>query len=153
MPDVFTPEKRSEVMSLIRSTGNKDTEVRFMQLLRAAGVRGWLRHAVVSVPDTSRGARRALLKVRPDFVFWRRRLAVFVDGCFWHGCPRCYVRPRQNRQFWDAKVQGNQARDRKVTRQLKKAGWRVLRLWECALTPRQVTRTMGRVHRALADQE
>lgn len=149
MPDVFTPEKRSQVMSLIRSTGNKDTELRLMLLLRAAGIKGWRRHAPVTVPDTSRHAARPLLKVKPDFVFWRLRVAVFVDGCFWHGCPRCYVRPKQNRKFWDAKVTANRARDTKVTRQLRKAGWRVLRLWECALTAKQANRTMGRLGRML----
>lgn len=149
MPDVFTPEKRSQVMSLIRSTGNKDTELRLMLLLRAAGIRGWRRHALVTVPDTSRNAVRPVLKVKPDFVFWRLRVAVFVDGCFWHGCPRCYVRPKQNRKFWDTKVAANRVRDTKVTRQLRKAGWRVLRLWECALAAKQVNRTMGRLGRML----
>ncbi|WP_009965988.1 very short patch repair endonuclease [Verrucomicrobium spinosum] len=149
MPDVFTPEKRSQVMSLIRSTGNKDTELRLMLLLRAAGIKGWRRHALVTVPDTSRGATRPVLKVKPDFVFWKLRVAVFVDGCFWHGCPRCYVRPKQNRKFWDTKVTANRARDEKVTRQLRKAGWRVLRLWECALAAKQVNRTMGRLGRML----
>jgi DNA mismatch endonuclease (patch repair protein) len=137
-------------MSLIRSTGNKETELRLMLLLRAAGIKGWRRHAAVSVPDSSRGAVRPVLKVKPDFVFWKARVAVFVDGCFWHGCPRCYVRPKQNRKFWDAKMQRNQARDRKVTRVLRRAGWRVLRIWQCSLTPKLATRTLSRVARALA---
>ncbi|WP_050023291.1 very short patch repair endonuclease [Verrucomicrobium sp. BvORR034] len=149
MPDVFTPEKRSQVMSLIRSTGNKDTELRLMLLLRAAGIKGWRRHALITVPDTSRHATRPMLKVKPDFVFWKLRVAVFVDGCFWHGCPRCYVRPKQNRKFWDTKVVANRARDTKVTRQLRKANWRVLRLWECTLTAKHVNRTMGRLNRML----
>ena len=136
-------------MSAIRSTGNKDTELRLMLLLRTAGIRGWRRHAMVTVPDTSRGAVRPVLKVKPDFVFWKMRVAIFVDGCFWHGCPRCYVRPKQNRKFWDNKVLYNRARDLRVTKALRKAGWRVLRLWECSLTSRQVNRTMGRIGRVL----
>ena len=72
-------------------------------------------------------------KVKPDFVFPRERVAVFVDGCFWHGCPRCYTRPKSNRKFWDAKVARNQARDRRVTRQLRADGWSVCRIWECRL--------------------
>ena len=66
----------------------------------------------------------------PDFVFSRARAAVFVDGCFWHGCSRCYRRPHSNQAYWDSKVLQNRIRDRKVTRQLKRDGWRVLRFWE-----------------------
>ena len=152
MADIFTPEKRSQVMASIRSTGNMDTELKLMQLLREAGIRGWRRHAqiVIRHKPAIRGAKaETRLKVRPDFVFWRARLAVFVDGCFWHGCPRHGTQPKQNGEFWLAKIQRNQKRDRKVVRELKKADWRVLRIWSCALAPRLVMRSLGRVQRAL----
>jgi DNA mismatch endonuclease (patch repair protein) len=133
MPDVFTPEKRSEVMSRIRSHGNKDTELALAALMRAAGITGW--------------RRRQKLPGRPDFVFRRERVCVFVDGCFWHGCPAHYRRPKSNRAFWDAKIARNRARDRKVSRELRAAGWSVLRVWEHSLkNPGPV---LARLRRAL----
>ena len=87
---------------------------------------------------------------KPDFVIRRERLVVFVDGCFWHGCPLHYTRPKTRREFWEAKIAGNRARDRRIDRALRTAGWRVLHLWEHALQPRQLSRTLGRVRRAVA---
>jgi DNA mismatch endonuclease Vsr len=75
VPDIFTREARSNLMSRIRSRGNHTTELRLAELMRAAGVRGWRRH--LPLPGS------------PDFAFPRVRLCVFVHGCFWHGCPRC----------------------------------------------------------------
>src|SRR3954453_21090414 len=110
----YSQSKRSLVMAAIRSRGNKDTELKLAAILRANRITGWRRHQP--------------LPGRPDFVFRKERLAIFVDGCFWHGCARCYRRPSSNRVYWDAKVQRNRARDREVTRELKKRGWRVLRI-------------------------
>ena len=67
---------------------------------------------------------------RPDLVFLRRRLAVFVDGCFWHGCPDHYVRPRTQTEFWSHKLASNVERDRRQTLELEGLGWAVLRVWE-----------------------
>jgi len=67
---------------------------------------------------------------RPDIVFPSRRLAIFVDGCFWHGCPLHYVRPRSRSDFWDEKLRTNTARDRLQTRRLLENGWSILRIWE-----------------------
>ena len=136
MPDVFTKAKRSEVMSRIRSRGNRATELRLITLMREHGITGWRRNANVFG--------------KPDFVFPAAKLAVFVDGCFWHGCPRHATMPCANRAFWEAKLARNAARDRTVTRTLRKAGWRVLRVWECALTRKRSARTAARVTRALA---
>jgi DNA mismatch endonuclease, patch repair protein len=69
----------------------------------------------------------------PDVVFTRQRVAVFVDGCFWHGCPEHYVRPRSRNYFWDAKLKENVERDRSQTLQLERAGWHVIRVWEHAV--------------------
>lgn len=63
-------------------------------------------------------------------MFLKARLAVFVDGCFWHGCPEHGVLPKSNRPFWQSKLQGNQLRDRKNVRILKELGWKVVRIWE-----------------------
>jgi len=87
--------------------------------------------------------------VRPDFVFRELRVAVFVDGCFWHGCPRCYIRPGQNRKFWDAKHATNKERDRKVNRALKAAGWTVLRLWEHELALKRRKGLLRKLERVL----
>jgi len=119
MPDVFTPEKRSAVMACIRSHGNKGTELVLVALMREAGITGW--------------RRRQKLPGSPDFVFRRERVCVFVDGCFWHGCPTHYRRPKTKRKFWDAKIARNWSRDRKVARLLRAAGWTVLRIWEHSL--------------------
>lgn len=145
MADVFTQTKRSEVMSLIRSQGNMATELRLVKLMREHRITGWRRQVVLLVRPSTTGR----IKVRPDFVFRRERVAVFVDGCYWHGCPRHYRRPKSNRKFWDAKIERNQTRDRLVTRAMRKAGWKVLRIWECALTKNKAGRALSRLRRAL----
>lgn len=116
MVDVFTTAKRSEVMSKIRSRGNRETELRLASLFRRHHIHGWRRH----LPLTG----------RPDFAFKRQRIAVFVDGCFWHCCPKCGNMPANNREFWSKKLAANKRRDRKVNRLLSVEGWRVLRVWE-----------------------
>jgi DNA mismatch endonuclease (patch repair protein) len=112
--------RRGQLMSHVRSTGNQTTEKRLASLLRAAGLAGWRRHQ--------------LLPGRPDFVWARVKLAVFVDGCFWHGhhCGR-NLTPRTNAKAWREKLKANQARDRQATRRLRKGGWSVIRVWECQL--------------------
>jgi DNA mismatch endonuclease, patch repair protein len=103
-------------MSRIRSRNNKDTELLFASLLRKYHISGWRRH----LP----------LAGRPDFAFRRERVAVFIDGCFWHCCPKCGNTPANNAAFWKHKLQGNKLRDKRVTRQLRADGWQVLRIWE-----------------------
>lgn len=70
---------------------------------------------------------------KPDFIFSKFRLAIFVDGCFWHGCPKHATKPKNNREFWLRKLSANKRRDKLVTRTLRKTGWRVIRIWGCAL--------------------
>jgi len=119
MADWLSREQRSRNMASIRSKGNATTEYAFLRLLRAAKISGWRRH-----PN---------LPGKPDFVFPSRRLAVFVDGCFWHGCPRCYRLPEDNRSYWQAKVRSNRLRDRRRSRELRSLNWKVLRIWEHSL--------------------
>jgi DNA mismatch endonuclease, patch repair protein len=116
MSDVFTKEKRSEVMSRIRGKGNKDTELAMILILRRFHISGWRRNQV--------------LFGKPDFVFPKQRIALFIDGCFWHGCPLHSNMPKNNQEFWAKKLQGNKVRDRLVTRTLRKLGWKVIRVWE-----------------------
>lgn len=134
MPDVFTKAKRSEVMSRIRGSGNKATELALAKLFRQNRIAGWRRHQKVFG--------------RPDFAFREKRLAVFVDGCFWHGCPRHCKIPAGNRAFWEKKLSANRERDRHVNRELRKLGWRVIRIWEHDLARRADT-CIGKIRSAL----
>lgn len=68
--------------------------------------------------------------IRPDLVFLRQKISIFIDGCFWHGCPEHYVRPRSRPEFWGKKLRGNIERDRRQTKMLEDSGWIVLRFWE-----------------------
>src|SRR5580700_1063132 len=102
MPGVFNKEKRSKVMAAIRSRGNKDTELKLASIMRAKRITGW--------------RRNERLTGQPDFVFRRERLALFVDGCFWHGCPKHLRMPRSNEKYWRQKLARNQRRDGIVTR-------------------------------------
>ncbi len=119
MADVYSREQRSKVMATVRSTGNKVTEMRIIVVFRAAGITGW--------------RRRQPVFGRPDFVFPKEKVALFVDGCFWHGCPKHYTIPVQNGEFWRGKKLRNMKRDRLVTRTLTAQGWKVVRVWEHAL--------------------
>jgi DNA mismatch endonuclease (patch repair protein) len=134
MADVFPARKRSEIMSKVKGRGNAATELRLIEVFRDSRIRGWRRHATIF------GS--------PDFVFPVERLAVFVDGCFWHCCPvHCSI-PKTNRSFWIGKLGRNQERDRLVRSTLEQTGWRVLRIWQHEL--RSSAKVARRVTRALA---
>lgn len=107
-------------MARVRGSRNLTTELRFIALIRAARLRGW--------------RRNYRLLGKPDFVFREAQLAVFVDGCFWHGhgCNR-NLSPKGNAAYWRDKILRNRLRDEQVTRALRKSGWRVARFWECTL--------------------
>jgi DNA mismatch endonuclease (patch repair protein) len=146
MADIYTRAERSALMAKVRGRGNVTTEQALAKLLRAAGWSGWRRQQVVR----GRAAGGERFQVRPDFVFPVRRLAVFVDGCFWHGCPRHGTRPRGHAAFWRAKFRRNRARDRRDTRRLRRAGWQVLRLWEHDLKPKSRPALLARLRRVFA---
>ena len=116
--DTFDTVTRSRIMSRNRSRGSKSTEWKFRSLLMRSGIRGW------------RLGHGSGLTGSPDIVFTRRRLAVFLDGCFWHGCRRCRSIPTTNRAFWMNKIGKNRKRDKKVQRALHEKGWNVVRIWE-----------------------
>jgi len=134
MPDVFTKKKRSEVMSRIRGRGNKETELALAKLMRRNRITGWRRNQPVFG--------------KPDFIFRRVRLALFVDGCFWHACPKHSNLPVNNRPFWRRKLSSNKKRDLLVIRTLRKTGWTVLRIWEHELTRKNQPLLLRRLHRA-----
>lgn len=124
MVDIFTKAKRSEVMSRIRGHGNKDTELAFIKLLRYHHIFGWRRNQIFFG--------------KPDFIFPSYNVAVFIDGCFWHGCPKHSTQPKSNRLFWERKLSNNRNRDKLVNRELRKRGWRVIRIWEHDLKKRSL---------------
>ena len=135
MADVWTKKKRSEVMSLVRGHGNKDTELVLVSLFRQNGITGWRRNQPVFG--------------KPDFVFRQARLALFVDGCFWHGCPKHGRQPKSNCAFWRRKLFTNKLRDNLVNRMLRRTGWRVLRIWEHDLSRKRKARIVCRIKTAL----
>lgn len=119
--DPLTTEERSLRMSKVRSSRNRSTEMRVAAILIRLGVRGWRKH-----PSEVPG--------KPDFLFTAERIAVFVDGCFWHSCPRCRRNlPISRRDFWKSKIDGNRRRDARVRAQLRSQGYHVIRIWEHSL--------------------
>jgi DNA mismatch endonuclease (patch repair protein) len=123
MTDCFKPEERSRIMARIRSNGNQTTELRFVRILRDHRISGWRRG--IKLPG------------RPDFVFAKHKVVVFIDGDFWHGNPRGFRLPKSNCKYWEAKIKGNKNRDRRINKELKKMGWRVVRFWESSLKNEQ----------------
>lgn len=134
MADVFNKAKRSEVMAAIKSKGNKDTELKLISIFRLNGISGW--------------RRNQKLPGRPDFVFRNERLAVFVDGCFWHVCPKHGRKPESNSDYWSGKLYRNKRRDKKANRELRKVGWQVLRIWEHDLL--QIKKVAKQINACLA---
>jgi DNA mismatch endonuclease (patch repair protein) len=129
-------KKRTKNMQAIRAMGNKSTELKMVKLFRENNITGWRRH----LP----------LLGKPDFTFRKEKLTLFVDGCFWHRCPKCYREPRTNAEFWKNKIENNVKRDRRVTKELKQDGWSVFRLWECQLKKPQrfLTRIQKKLEKA-----
>jgi len=131
--------RRAALMASVPSFGNATTERRLESLLRAARLTGWRKHE--DLPG------------RPDFTWRKGRVVAFVDGCFWHGhdCNR-NLKPKANALAWRVKVCRNRVRDRRVARRLRREGWSVLRIWECALA-RSPQRCVDRIRQRLHRQE
>lgn len=136
LPDFADPDTgRSANMRSIVGRDNKTTERRIRALMARARLRGWRLH-----PDG--------VAFHPDAWFPSRRLAIFVDGCFWHGCPECGHIPKTNVDYWTAKIARNQRRDARARRALNRAGISVMRIRECALR-RSPERCVERINAAL----
>lgn len=122
MLDVSIPAPTSEAAAAImRGNRGRDTKPE-LALRRELHRRGW-RYRLHARPEPN-------VRATADILFPRHRVAVFVDGCFWHGCPD-HTRPlRSNQAYWREKIARNQARDRASTKRLEEAGWRVVRIWE-----------------------
>jgi DNA mismatch endonuclease (patch repair protein) len=134
MPDFMSPATRSRVMSRIRSKDTKP-ELALRRALFAAGVRGWRCH-----PKTVPG--------KPDLAFTRARVAVFVDGRFWHGHPDYFTFGKSG-AYWDAKIERTQERDRLANEALARAGWTVVRFWDFEVE-KDLSSCVGRVVDAVA---
>ena len=119
MVDNVSKEKRSEIMRAVKSHGNLSTELRLIQIFKKFGIKGW--------------RRKYKLVGHPDFVFPKERIAVFADGCFWHGHGCRNIKPRTHAEYWQQKIQRNKERDTNITKLLQEKGWQVVRLWECEI--------------------
>lgn len=127
--------KTSAVMSRIRAKNTKPEKM-MRSALTAAGIKGYRLH-YKKAPG------------RPDIALVGRKLAVFVHGCFWHGCPYCKrYSPKSNRAWWEQKLGANKARDARKEKELKSGGWKVVTVWECRLKKSPI-REAARVVRAL----
>lgn len=119
MADVFNKEKRSDIMKHVRSKGNKSTEMKMIAIFKSLGITGWRRNYNV--------------KGHPDFIFSKQKIAIFVDGCFWHGHDCRNTRPSDNADYWEKKRQRNIEHDKEITELFETRGWQVIRIWECEL--------------------
>jgi DNA mismatch endonuclease (patch repair protein) len=128
--DTVTKEKRSWIMSRIRSTGTKPELLMRGMLLDAEEV--FTEHAKE-------------LPGRPDFKVASAQTAIFVHGCFFHGCPTHYKRPKSNVDFWVSKVQANMRRDVRAVKALWRRGWHVIRVWEHSMRPNRIKSTRKRL--------
>ncbi len=113
--DIFDKKKRSEIMSKIKGKETK-LELKLRDALLEAGITEFKMHYNITG--------------KPDFAFPEIKVALFLDSCFWHNCPKCGSKPQTNEEFWENKLKRNAQRDREVNRQLKGEGWKVIRVWE-----------------------
>ncbi len=134
--DHVSPERRSEIMRAVKSRGTS-LERRFFQLMREAGMTGFETH-----PEGMTG--------NPDAVFKEAKIALFIDSCFWHGCPKHLRRPSSNQEYWNAKIDRNVRRDRRNRAALRRKGWSVLRVWEHDM--RKPTAALNRIRRKLEER-
>lgn len=119
MTDTFSTKQRSEIMKAVKSKGNKSTEIKLIEIFRLYHTTGWRRNSNLSG--------------HPDFIFPKNRIAVFADGCFWHGHNCRNVTPSENAEYWQNKIKRNKARDKAITKELTVKGWKVVRIWECEI--------------------
>ena len=131
MSDVFDKEARSAIMRAVKSKNTKSTELALIKLFKENHITGW-RHSYN-------------VKGHPDFVFLEKRIAIFVDGCFWHGHDCRNTRPADNAEYWAKKRERNIQRDKETTERFEKRGWTVVRIWECELRKKNLPETKHRL--------
>lgn len=121
MADFVRKEVRSQIMAKIKAKGNKSTEQSLRMFFVRNGIKGWSLQPKNVVGN-------------PDFSFPQAKIAVFVDGCFWHGCPKCGHIPKSNSEYWNKKISKTKMRDKENRALLKKEGWEVIGFWEHELS-------------------
>lgn len=131
MVDVFNKEKRSDIMRQVKSKGNKSTELRLIEIFKQNSITGWRRNYPV--------------KGHPDFVFKKQKIAIFVDGCFWHGHDCRNTSPSEHQAYWHQKQERNKHHDQEITEMFKARGWKVLRIWECELRKKNESALVNRL--------
>jgi DNA mismatch endonuclease (patch repair protein) len=138
MSDNLSPEDRRKTMQAVKGRGTR-LEKRLWAMLAGMGLKGWKKNA-----ETITG--------KPDVVFTNRRVAVFIDGCFWHGCPHCERKlPKTNRDYWERKIKRNVELAQLHNEQLQRDGWTVVRIWEHEIADTAMIR--ARILRALENKE
>jgi len=138
MADVYDKATRSSVMQKVRSKGNKSTEQRLVTLFLKNGIPRWRRNYPV--------------KGHPDFVFLYKKVAIFVDGCFWHGHDCRNTRPKENEEYWRRKRERNIKHDHEITALFQERGWTVVRIWECELKRNNISATLYRIQQVIYDE-
>jgi len=141
MTDNLTPEDRRKTMRAVKGKGTS-LERRLFAMLAGMGLSGWKKN----VSD---------ITGKPDVAFPQERVLIFVDGCFWHGCPHCNRKlPVTNREYWERKVKRNVERDKRNTQALVDSGWRVIRVWEHEMQDTTIrSRIRSSVREAVAGRE
>lgn len=129
--DTFSKTERSRIMASVKSRKNKSTELRFISILKDNGITGWHRNYPMAG--------------NPDFVFLRLKIAVFIDGCFWHGCHSHCRMPSSNVNYWNNKIEKNTIRDKQITKALKMKGWQVIRIWEHEIKSGKLNHKLNRI--------
>jgi DNA mismatch endonuclease (patch repair protein) len=119
MADVFSKDQRSSIMRQVKGSRNKSTEIKLIHIFKELSIKGW--------------RRNYRLFGKPDIVFIQSKLAIFIDGCFWHGHNCRNTKPKDNQEYWTQKINRNIQRDNLVNDHLTKKGWTVIRFWECEL--------------------
>lgn len=123
MSDTFSKDKRSQIMRQVKSSRNKSTELKLIKIFKSHSIIGWRRNFKIFG--------------KPDFVFPKQRIAIFLDGCFWHGHDCRNTKPADNKDYWTKKIEKNIQRDVRVTEILTGKNWKVIRIWECKLKDEQ----------------
>lgn len=132
MADVYSSEKRTEVMRAVKSRNTKSTELKLISIFKETRIIGWRR----TYP----------LLGKPDFVFPKKRIVIFVDGCFWHGHDCRNVTPSEHKAYWDSKREYNKRHDQIVTETLIKKNWTVIRIWECELKKKNREKLLEKIN-------
>lgn len=129
--DTFSKSERSKIMVSVKSKNTKSTELKLISLLKKKSITGWRRNYP--------------LIGKPDFVFSPAKIAIFIDGCFWHGCPLHCRMPSSNINYWNKKINKSKVRDKKISKTLKMKGWQVIRIWEHEIKSGRINSKLNRI--------